>query len=43
MVCFKIMEEHSGEIEFSSEEGKGTKVEVLLPTSPPPKPFKTHR
>ncbi|MFC7370176.1 PAS domain S-box protein [Fictibacillus iocasae] len=43
MVCFKIMEEHSGEIEFSSEEGKGTRVEVLLPTHPPARPFKTHR
>ncbi len=31
MVCFKIIEEHHGKIEFDSEEGKGTTVTIYLP------------
>ncbi|WP_416730767.1 PAS domain S-box protein [Fictibacillus sp. JL2B1089] len=34
MVCFKIMEEHGGAIQFSSVENEGTKVEIELPTAP---------
>ncbi|WNB91322.1 PAS domain S-box protein [Bacillus sp. NEB1478] len=34
MVCFKIIEEHGGEIRFSSVEGQGTKVEIEVPTYP---------
>ncbi len=34
MVCFKIIEEHGGEIHFSSVENEGTKVEIELPTAP---------
>ncbi|WP_100399201.1 PAS domain S-box protein [Bacillus sp. FJAT-44742] len=31
MVCYKIIEEHHGEIYFASEEGKGTTVTIRLP------------
>ncbi|MBM7647404.1 two-component system sporulation sensor kinase A [Bacillus ectoiniformans] len=31
MVSFKIIENHSGKIFFTSEEGQGTKAEILLP------------
>ncbi|MMZ55729.1 Sporulation kinase E [compost metagenome] len=31
MVCFKIIKEHHGSIHFSSEVGKGTTVEIVLP------------
>ncbi|ANC76064.1 hypothetical protein ABE65_004255 [Fictibacillus phosphorivorans] len=34
MVCFKIIEEHGGAIQFSSVENEGTKVEIELPTAP---------
>jgi two-component system, sporulation sensor kinase A len=34
MVCFKIIEEHGGNIHFSSIEGQGTKVEITLPSAP---------
>ncbi|KIL74448.1 PAS domain S-box protein [Bacillus badius] len=33
MVSFKIIEHHKGKIFFESEEGKGTKVEIRLPSS----------
>lgn len=31
MVCFKIMEEHGGRMEFESKEGHGTTVRLFLP------------
>lgn len=31
MVCFKIMEEHGGRMEFESKEGHGTTVRIFLP------------
>ena len=31
MVCYKIIREHRGEINFVSELGKGTTVDILLP------------
>ncbi|KZE68794.1 hypothetical protein AWM68_00495 [Fictibacillus phosphorivorans] len=34
MVCFKIIEEHGGAIQFSSVENEGTRVEIELPTAP---------
>jgi two-component system, sporulation sensor kinase A len=34
MVCFKIIEEHGGTIQFSSVEKEGTRVEIELPTAP---------
>ncbi|MDM5197819.1 PAS domain S-box protein [Fictibacillus enclensis] len=34
MVCYKIVKEHFGQIQFESEEGKGTKVQVKLPIYP---------
>jgi two-component system, sporulation sensor kinase A len=36
MVCFKIIEEHRGAIQFSSVENEGTRVEIELPTAPFP-------
>ncbi|GGB64906.1 PAS domain-containing sensor histidine kinase [Fictibacillus barbaricus] len=36
MVCFKIIEEHRGAIQFSSVENEGTRVEIELPTAPVP-------
>lgn len=33
MVCFKIMEEHGGRMEFESKEGTGTTVRMFLPAS----------
>lgn len=33
MVCFKIIDEHGGAIQFSSVENEGTKVEIELPTA----------
>lgn len=32
MTCFKIIESHSGELIIQSEVGKGTTIEILLPT-----------
>uniref|UniRef100_UPI00313ED5DC PAS domain S-box protein n=1 Tax=Bacillus sp. OTU530 TaxID=3043862 RepID=UPI00313ED5DC len=32
MICYKIIEAHGGEICIESELGKGTKVDVILPT-----------
>jgi|GEM_PF-243999 len=31
MFCYKIIEAHQGNIQFKSEEGKGTTVEIILP------------
>ncbi|MCG0056430.1 ATP-binding protein, partial [Escherichia coli] len=31
MVCYKIIREHKGEINFVSKLGKGTTVDILLP------------
>ncbi|MFC0473553.1 ATP-binding protein [Halalkalibacter kiskunsagensis] len=33
MVCYKIIEHHNGVLNIYSEEGKGTKVEVIIPAS----------
>jgi two-component system, sporulation sensor kinase A len=33
MVCFKIIDEHGGKVNFSSIEGQGTKVEIELPSA----------
>ncbi|MGC4377898.1 PAS domain S-box protein [Fictibacillus sp. Mic-4] len=33
MVCFSIVKEHRGSIQFFSEEGRGTRVEIQLPIS----------
>ena len=31
MICFKIIQEHSGELLFKSKEGNGTTVKINLP------------
>ncbi|KAA0549897.1 PAS domain S-box protein [Bacillus sp. BGMRC 2118] len=36
MTCFKIIEEHKGQLLFHSEINEGTTVEILLPTSTQP-------
>ncbi|WP_332691128.1 PAS domain S-box protein [Halalkalibacter lacteus] len=33
MVCYKIIEHHNGVLNIHSEEGKGTKIEVILPAN----------
>lgn len=35
MMCYKIIEEHHGKLEISSELNKGTTVDIYLPISPP--------
>jgi two-component system sporulation sensor kinase A len=35
MVCYKIIEHHNGVLNIYSEQGRGTKIEVILPTSRP--------
>ncbi|KKI92028.1 histidine kinase [Bacillus sp. SA1-12] len=32
MTCFKIVEDHSGELKITSEVNKGTMIEIILPT-----------
>lgn len=32
MICYKIIEDHKGRIDYFSEEGKGTMVRIVLPT-----------
>ncbi len=34
MICYKIIEEHKGEIVIDSEEDKGTIVDIWLPINP---------
>jgi two-component system sporulation sensor kinase A len=34
MTCYKIIENHEGELRISSKINKGTTVEVILPTVP---------
>nr|WP_249317152.1 ATP-binding protein [Bacillus sp. FJAT-50079] len=31
MICYKIIEDHGGTIQFTSKEGQGTKVQIFLP------------
>ncbi|MFK4998504.1 ATP-binding protein [Bacillus sp. N9] len=37
MICYKIIEDHGGTIQFTSKEGLGTKVQIFLPPATVPK------